>query len=116
MVIIVSLLIAVLCSALIVTAYFYKLQYQRKLRYDLLANNLNSATNILLESGGPDNNSRRTISLFNGDADSVSMQVLPWGIYSIGIAKAFIQRDTLLKVFSRYNFYFRFVIIESGYI
>ena len=101
-VIIIALVIGVLCSSLIVAAYFYKLQYQKKIRYDQLERNVYSGVNILINS--EDTSSvERTLSLFGTDADSVSLKKIHWGLFDIGISKAFIQKDTLYKVFSVAN-------------
>lgn len=108
-VIVIALVIGVICSALIVSAYFYKAQNQRKVRYDNLANNLGSGINILLLSSDTSYNIEKKFSLFGGDADSISLKELPWGVYDIGIAKAFIQSDTLFKAFSIAN------IIDSAH-
>src|SRR5580700_5913195 len=94
-VIIISLVIAVLCSSLIVTAYYYRAEYQKKFRYDQLQNNLGSGINILLTTQDTSYAKGKTFSLFNQDNDSVSLQKTPWGIYDIGVARAFIQKDTL---------------------
>jgi hypothetical protein len=48
LVIVITLVIGVICSSLIVVAYFYREQYQRAFRYDALQNNLNSGINILI--------------------------------------------------------------------
>jgi hypothetical protein len=101
MVIVIALVIGVLCSSLIVVAYFYRSEYQRKFRYDRLQNNLNSGVNILLAS--PDTAYARqttfSLFLFNKDADTVSIQKSIWGMYDICTVKAFIQKDTLFKTF-----------------
>ncbi len=102
-VIIIALVIGVLCSALIVEAYFYKMQYQKKFRYEALQNNLSSGINILLNTGDTSYLYEKTFSLFNGTADSVSLKKIPWGLYDIGIVEAFIQRDTIYKTFSFAN-------------
>jgi hypothetical protein len=99
-VIIIALVIAVLCSSLIVAAYFYKSQYQKKFRYYQLENNVSSGVNILLASQDTAYSNGRTFSLFNGDADSVFLKRLFWGAYDIGEVEAFIQKDTLFKTFS----------------
>jgi len=99
-VIIIALVIGLLCSAIIVSAYFYKMEYQKKIRYTQLQNNLNSGINILLASSDTSFTSQKKISLFGGDADSVSLQKLQWGIYECGVVKAFNQKDTLYRTFS----------------
>jgi hypothetical protein len=108
MVIIIALVIGILCSSLIVTAYFYRLQYQKTFRHEQLQNNVASAVNILL--GGTDTSylAPKTFILFNQDADSVSTQRIFWGTIDIGVAKAMIQQDMLYKVFTLAN------TIDSG--
>ncbi|HEY2583462.1 MAG TPA: hypothetical protein VGI43_16740, partial [Mucilaginibacter sp.] len=102
-VIIIALVIGVICSSLIVAAYFYKTQYQKKFRYDQLENNLNSGINILLAGNDSAYSAGKTVSLFNNDADSVLIKQISLGVYDIGIAEAFIQKDTLFKSFSIAN-------------
>lgn len=101
-VIVIALVIALLCSSLIGAAYFYRLQYQQKLRYDVLETNLQSAVNLLLASG-EDLSAGRKSDLFGSGKDSVFLKKLTWGAYDIGVAEAFIQKDTLFKVFSTAN-------------
>lgn len=103
MVIIIALVIGLICSSLIVAAYFYKAQYQQKNRYDQLENNLNSGINILLSAEDTSFTKERIISLFNNEADSVTLAKITWGLYDIGMIKAFIQKDTLCKAFSIAN-------------
>ena len=107
-VIVIALVIALLCSSLIVAAYYYKVEYQRKFRYDRLTNNISSAINILLANTDSSYSQGKTMDVFGDNTDSISLQRLPWGIFDIGVAKAFIQKDTLLKVFSLAN------TIDSG--
>ncbi|MBB3058140.1 hypothetical protein [Mucilaginibacter gotjawali] len=99
-VIIIALVIGVLCSSLIVAAFFYRMEYQKKFRYDQLDNNLNSGVNILLAGSDTSYLSSRTMSLFNNGTDSVSLKRTFWGMYDIGTSVAFIQKDTLYKTFS----------------
>jgi len=100
LVIVIALVVGVLCSAVIVSAYFYKQQYQQKFRYDQLAHNLNSAVSIALASGDEAYKNAKVLSLFGGDNDSVTVKRIAWGVYDIGACSAFIQKDTLLKAFS----------------
>jgi hypothetical protein len=97
MVIIISLVIAVLCSSLIISAYYYKLQYQKKFRYDRLQDNLISGVNILLGSDSLTYKDAKTFNLYDGDEDSVLLKKMTWGIYDIGLCQSFIQKDTLSK-------------------
>jgi hypothetical protein len=102
-VIVIALVIAVLCSSLIVSAYYYRAEYQKKFRYDKLQNNLSSGINILLTVTDSSYNKERTFSLFGRDDDSVSLKKTAWGIYDIGVVRSFIQGDTLYKAFSIAN-------------
>lgn len=102
-VIIIALVISVLCSALIVAAYFYKAQYQVKLRYERLQNNLGSGVHILLTSRDSSYRKEQIVNLFTDGGDSVSLRRYPWGILDIGVVSASLQLDTLYKVFSIAN-------------
>ncbi|RKR84468.1 hypothetical protein BDD43_4706 [Mucilaginibacter gracilis] len=96
-VIVIALVIAVLCSSLIVAAYYYKLQYQKKFRYDELTSNLNSGINILLASDSIAYKSEKKFGLYGTDADTVILKKTNWGVFEVGFCKAFIQTDTLKK-------------------
>jgi len=98
-VIVVALVIAVLCSSLIVSAYYYRLQYQRKFRYDQLQSNLNSGISILLASDLSAYKNERIFALYNEGEDSVSLKKSSWGIFEVATSKAFVQKDTLRKAF-----------------
>lgn len=102
-VIVISLVIAVLCSSLIITAYYYRAEYQKKFRYDQLKSNLESGINILLTTSDSTYNREKIFSLFNQDNDTVSLQKITWGIYDVCIARSFIQQDTLYKTFAVAN-------------
>lgn len=99
MVIVIALVIAVICAALISSAGFYKLQYQRKFRLDKLQNNLISAQNLILESAQLPPEEKK-VDLFNEGQDSVAISSYKWGLFDIGICRAFVQADTLTNVFS----------------
>lgn len=99
-VIVITLVIGIICSSLILVAYFYREQYQRAFRYDALQNNLNSGINILIADEGNNYEEGEVVSLFGGDADSVVLKTSAWGIFDIGAVQAFIRHDTLSKVFS----------------
>jgi len=98
-VIVIALVIAVICSSLVTAAYFYRLQYQKKFRMDRLQLNLGSAVNLLLASGTDDYQKEGAIGLYGSEIDSVSLEKNSWGLYDLGVAKAFQQRDTLFKTF-----------------
>jgi hypothetical protein len=102
-VIVIALVIGLICSSLIVTAYYYRAEYHHKSRYNLLQNNLGSGINILLATQDTAYLKEKKFSLFGNDNDTVSLQRHPWGVFTIGIAKAIIQQDTLYKTFSIAN-------------
>ncbi|MDT3403749.1 hypothetical protein [Mucilaginibacter terrae] len=97
MVIVIALVIAVICSSLITAAYFYRLQYQKTVRYHQLEDNLSSAINMI--TVGAITPSQK-FSLFNTVNDTVLVERREWGLFDIGIARAFIQSDTIRKAFS----------------
>lgn len=99
LVIVIALVIGVICSALIAGAYYYRIQYQRQMRYSLLQNNAASGINYLL-AGKMEWDAPKTFSLFNKDNDSVLLEKKFWGIYDVCVVRAFIQADTLTKVFT----------------
>lgn len=103
LVIVIALVIAIICSSLIVTAYYYRLQYQKTFRYDQLQTNLGSAVNILLAGQDTSYADPKTFSLFGMDEDSVSTQRIFWGAFDIGVARSMIHGDTLYKTFSIAN-------------
>ncbi|MGY3214543.1 hypothetical protein [Mucilaginibacter sp. HD30] len=100
LVIVITLVIGIICSSLIVVAYFYREQYERAFSYDALQNNLNSGINILIADRENTYEGGKKISLFGEDVDSVELSTTAWGIYDIGMVRAFAHRDTLSKVFS----------------
>jgi hypothetical protein len=102
MVIIIALVIGVLCSSLIAAAYFYRLQYQKTFRYDRLQTNVGSGINILIANQDTSFREKR-IGLFNNPTDSVILKKIFWGLFDVGISEAFIQTDTLNRIFSIAN-------------
>ena len=100
LVIIIALIIALLCSSLVVVGFYYRQEYMRKNRSDRLINNLNSGVTLLLAGNDTSYSNRQDYSLYDDGQDSVKLQKSYWGIYDIGIVKAFIQTDTLSRAFS----------------
>lgn len=98
-VIIIALVIGLLSAAIVATAYFYRQQYIEKLRYTQLQNNVFSGVNILLADKKYDNYENYTLSLFAQGKDTVALTKRNWGIFDLCISKAFIQQDTITKVF-----------------
>ena len=99
LVIVIALVIGVLCSSLIVVAYFYRSEYQKKFRYDRLENNLQSTINIILVNQDTAFVRAQTFDLYGRGTDSASIKQMSWGVYMVATAKSFIQSDTLATTF-----------------
>ncbi|MBD1363816.1 hypothetical protein IDJ77_08330 [Mucilaginibacter sp. ZT4R22] len=99
MAIIVALVIALICSAVIAAGYFYRQQYQVSFRHSQLQLNIASGTNIVLADTNYLYSNDTKFGLFHADADSVALRRTPWGIFDVGVVKAFTQRDTLSSIF-----------------
>lgn len=98
-VVLVSLIIAVLTFSFIVAVYFYKLEVQKALRQSTLEENLQSGITILLSGSYITDDSELKTALFDGQNDSILIKKERWGVFSTGIAKSFIQKDTIRSVF-----------------
>jgi len=96
-VVIMALVIAIFCVTMISAAYFYRLQAQKKSRTDRLENNLHSGINLLL-SGADSVYPERKTDLFGLGSDSILLEKKTWGVFTVGIAKAIVQKDTLIKI------------------
>lgn len=103
LVIVIALVIGVICSSLVVVAYFYRTEYQKKFRYDKLSNNLRSGINLLLAGTDSSYLKQNKINLFATATDSIVLQKKTWGIYDVGVVQAFVQHDTTYKTFSIAN-------------
>lgn len=95
--IIIALVIAIFSASLISTAYFYRFEVQKKLRYTRLYTNLNSGMALLLSESYP--NGDFVLDLYGEEADSLILQREEWGIFDVGTIKAFALKDTLKKTF-----------------
>lgn len=97
-VIIVSLLIAVISASLLTIAFYYRLEVQKKVRFDKLSANLESATTIVL-SGEFIANEEVLLDLFDEETDSVALSKNSWGVFELYAVKAFELKDTLKRSF-----------------
>jgi hypothetical protein len=96
-VVVVALIMSILCFSIILAAYYYKLQIQVKQRRDDLTENLYSGIALLCRDSTGDYRTPTKIDLFDTGRDSVSLNRFPFGIYDVGVVKAFRQRDTLMR-------------------
>lgn len=98
-VVLVSLIIAVLTFSFIAAVYFYKLEVQKSVRQSILDDNLQSGITILLSASNNTYDSELKIALFENQDDSIFIRKERWGVFSTGIAKSFIHKDTIHSVF-----------------
>jgi hypothetical protein len=98
-VIIISFVIGILCTSLVFISYFQRFQVQTDLRIKRLDANSSSGINLLLSSldmvGYGEEN---TLDLFGEERDSVYLKRISWGIFDIGIAKAFSNQQSNTKI------------------
>ncbi|MFA6083770.1 hypothetical protein [Mucilaginibacter sp.] len=98
MVIVIALIIGIICSALVMVAYVYQAQYQKASRYSRLHDNLESAIALVRADSGRRYSQERKMDLFGQGQDSVMLQRYDWGLFDIGVVRAFRQSDTLLRL------------------
>ncbi len=98
-VIVLSLVIGLLCSALVLMAYFSKVQITRNLIQQQLIANVESGLVLLSLNNDASYNSPVLIDLHKEERDSVLLQKKEWGIFEVGSVTAFFKGDTCKKTF-----------------
>lgn len=98
-VVIISLLIAMISASLLTIAFYYRLEVQKKTRLDKLLHNESSGREVLLSEGFSDYNKEVVMDLFADGKDSLALRKELWGIYELGMVKAFELKDTLKRSF-----------------
>ncbi|NQX41305.1 hypothetical protein SAMN05421820_107153 [Pedobacter steynii] len=98
-VVIVSLLIAMISASLLTIAFYYRLEVQKKVRFDKLLVNTSSGTEILLSEGFSAYDKDQVSDLFEEQKDSLVLRKEIWGVYELGLVKAFELKDTLKRSF-----------------
>lgn len=98
-VVIISLLIAMISASLLTIAFYYRLEVQKKTRLDNLLHNENSGREILLSEGFSDYDKEVVMDLFADQKDSLVLRKELWGVYELGMVKAFELKDTLKRSF-----------------
>ena len=96
-VIIIAIVIAIFSGSLITTAFFYKLEYQKSLRFSRLASNIESGKAILLSENS--SNGETLMDLYGEGTDSISLTAESWGAFDMALIKSFSVKDTLKKAF-----------------
>lgn len=103
LVIVIALVIALLCSALVAVAYFFRQQALLTERYQILRTNAASGMNILLNTNDSTFAAGKVIDLFGEQTDSVYLKKIPWGAYDVGVSRSTIQKDSVYRIFSIAN-------------
>lgn len=98
-VVIVSLLIAIISASVLTIAFYYRQEVQKKVRQDKLLANLRSGSEILLSNGFETYDKELNLDLFAEQKDSVILKKEYWGVFELGIVKAFELKDTLARSF-----------------
>jgi hypothetical protein len=96
--VIVSLVIVLVCGAILMASYIIGLQHQGQKRAFILRNNLESGIQLVLSSNFPADSSFK-MSLYENSIDSVLVSKAQWGLYELGKVTAWINGDTLTKSF-----------------
>lgn len=96
-VIIISLILSVVSSALIMTAYYYRLALIDKNIDERLERNLYSAVNILLSESGQEQS--QVIDLYGEETDSVYCSSKTWGVFNLFTVQSFSGKRIRKKAF-----------------
>lgn len=97
-VVIVSVILAVLSISVISVAFYYRMDYHQKMRFDKLSVNLESAAAIVLSESFEIQDELKK-RLYEDKTDSVILSKFHWGVYELNNIYAFEQGDTLRKSF-----------------
>lgn len=92
----VSLVIGILCSALIYSAFLYNIQVYDSIKHGKMNRNANSAINFLFSQKGQVFNS--IIDLYGDEEDSVYITNKNWGVFDVAVVKAFSGKYQSSKV------------------
>ncbi|WP_316812816.1 hypothetical protein [Pedobacter heparinus] len=95
---ILSMLIVLVCGSVLLIGYTYRMENKKLERRDKLEQNLESGLTVVLQAGFGADTLKKT-SLYGLEQDSVLLDKQPWGIYEMGLVKAWIGGDTLQKAF-----------------
>jgi len=96
--VIISLVITLICGSIILIAHTYNLQYKKQERMQRLQNNLSSGMTVIMDHNFPLDSAVNT-SLFEITNDSIRLEKKRWGIYQVGLVKAWVNKDSLGKAF-----------------
>lgn len=97
--IIVAAIVAIFSASLIATAYFYRWESQKKMRWNRLSDNLTSGVNLALSPDFSFTDTASLIDLYEEQQNSLWIKKEKWGVYEFAAIASFIQQDTLRKAF-----------------
>lgn len=96
--VVVSLLIVLICGAMLMAGYIWRMQNKVEERRTRLENNLKSGVAMILSADFPADTAIIT-ALYEGETDSISISKNAWGLYEQGSVKAWIGTDTVVNTF-----------------
>jgi hypothetical protein len=97
--IIVATIVAIFSASLIATAYFYRLESQKKMRWNRLSDNLASGFHLVLSPEFAYTDTVSLVDLYEEEKDSLWIKKEIWGIYEFAAIASFVKQDTLKKTF-----------------
>lgn len=95
---ILSMLIVLICGSVLSVGYIYRMENKKQERRDRLEANLASGMTVVLEESFKPDTLLQT-SLYGAEADSVLLDKRAWGVFELGLVKAWEVTDTLQKAF-----------------
>nr|WP_162989043.1 hypothetical protein [Pedobacter schmidteae] len=95
---ILSMLIVLVCGSVLMIGYTYRMENKKQERRAQLEENIASGLTVVLQPDFALARQEKT-SLFGLEQDSVWLEKQAWGIYELGLVKAWIGVDTLQKAF-----------------
>ena len=98
-VIVVALVIALLCEAMITTAFYYRSYHLKSKRYSQLKRDAYSGINLLLTEKEGIYYESKPVELFPGQPDSLQVTLRFWGGFDIGTSAAHVNKDSVAKTF-----------------
>lgn len=96
--VVISLLIVLVCGAVLMAGFMYRMQNKAEERSVRLKQNIASGMALVFSADFPSDTSMLE-SLFEGTGDSVRLSRQNWGLYEMGSVEAWINTDTLSRNF-----------------
>lgn len=94
--IIIALIIAMICSSLLVLTYYFRLYYVQNQRAQQLENNMDAGLSIALNQS-KSMDSLQLIDLYEQQGDSLLIRTEKWGLFKMVYLQTQIQSDTLYR-------------------